>query len=172
MAAPAGGWLRAASERLFAPVAAACLFAMMALTFVEVVWRYFLDAPVTGGEEIQSFLLGFTVFAALPLVTRRERHIAVRALAGLLKGRAALAQRALVHAGTALGFVFLGFLLFDQAQALREGGTLTNFLDLPVAPAAYAFAVLAWIAAVMAIDRLVALLRGEAAPADPPQGQA
>jgi len=172
MKAPAGGWLRAATERAFAPVAAVCLCAMMALTFIEVVWRYFLDTPVTGGEEIQSFLLGFTVFTALPLVTRRERHIAMRALAGLLKGRAALTQRALVHAGTALGLTFLGFLLFDQAQSLREGGTLTNFLDLPVAPAAYVFAVLAWVAAVMAIDRMVALLRGEAAPADQPEGHA
>lgn len=170
--APPGGWLRVATERGLAPVAAVCLFAMMALTFIEVVWRYFLNTPVTGGEEIQSFLLGFTVFAALPLVTGRERHIAVRALASLLKGRAALVQRALVHAGTALGLAFLGFLLFDQAQSLREGGTLTNFLDLPVAPAAYVFAVLAGIAAVMAIDRLVALLRGERAPAAPPDGQA
>ena len=153
--------MRFLAETIFAPAAAICLFLMMAITVVEVVGRYFLDAPLTGGEEIKAFLLGFTIFAALPLVTRTQRHIAVRSLANLLTGRALSAQRAIVLSGTAAGLGFIGALLFDQARSLGESGTLTDFLDLPVAPPIYVFAVLAWAAALMALERLWRHIRGD-----------
>ena len=152
--------MRHLTERLLAPVAAACLFLMMALTFAEVIARYFLAMPLTGVEEIKSFLLGFTVFTALPLVTRRQRHIAVRALATFLRGRARTVQRALVLVGTALGLGFLGVLLWDQAGSLARDDQLTNFLDLPVAPPIYVFSVLAALAAMVALERLLVLVRG------------
>jgi TRAP-type C4-dicarboxylate transport system permease small subunit len=146
--------------RLFAPVTALCLFLMMAITFVEVIGRYFLGAPLTGGEEIKAFLLGFTIFTALPLVTRQQRHIAVRSLANMLKGRALFVQRTAVLAGTVVGLGFIGWLMFGQAQSLRESGELTGYLDLPVAPPIYVFAALAWMAALMALERLAQHLRG------------
>jgi len=152
--------------RLLAPVAAFCLFVMMAATFVEVIARYFLNAPLTGVEEIKSFLLGFTVFTALPLVTRLERHIAVRSLANLLRGKVRFAQHAVVLAGTALGLGFLAFLLLDQAGSLARDDALTNFLDLPLAPPIYGFSALAAIAALVALERLAALIRAGVAGDD------
>jgi len=151
--------MRFLTERVLAPVAALCLFLMMALTFIEVIARYFLAMPLTGVEEIKSFLLGFTVFTALPLVTRLQRHIAVRALATFLRGRARFVQRALVLTGTTLGLGFLGALLWDQAGSLARDDQLTNFLDLPVAPPIYVFAVLAAVAALVALERLMVLVR-------------
>src|SRR5690348_10576888 len=74
--------------RFLGPIAAICLFAMMALTFINVVARYFFDSPIAGGEEIEAFLLGFIIFSSIPLVTYHQRHIAVRSFAALLKGRA------------------------------------------------------------------------------------
>ena len=155
--------LAAAIRKGLAPVAAAALFLMMALTIVEVVGRYFLAMPLTGGEEIKSFLLGFGVFAALPLVTAAERHIAVRSVAQLLRGRAARAQRIIVRAGTAAGFLFIAALLFAQARTLAAAGTLTDFLDLPLAPAIYVFAALAATAAAIA---LALLAKRESEPHD------
>lgn len=149
-----GSRIEAALRRFFAPVAGFCLFLMMVLTFAEVVGRYFLATPVTGGEEIKAFLLGFTVFTALPLVTAAERHIAVRSLANLLKGRAAAAQRVVVRVGTAAGFAFIAVLLFLQAQSLAEDGTLSNYLDMPLAPPVYVFAALAAGAALVALALL------------------
>jgi TRAP-type transport system small permease protein len=141
-------------RRLCAPVAALALFLMMALTIAEVVGRYFLALPVTGAEEVKAFLLGFTVFTALPLVTAAERHIAVRSLANLLKGGAASVQRIVVRAGTAFGLAFIAALLYGQARALAAEGTLTDFLDLPLAPAIYVFAALAAAAALAALALL------------------
>ncbi|HLI21503.1 MAG TPA: TRAP transporter small permease [Stellaceae bacterium] len=153
---PLRGW----ALRLLGPIAAACLFAMMALTFVNVVARYFLDAPIAGGEEIQAFLLGFIIFAGIPLVTYHQRHIAVRSFAALLKGRAAFAQRVFVLAMTGLGFAFMAYLILLQAIELKEEGTLSTYLDIPEAPFTYAFAALMAVAALVAFALLVALLRG------------
>jgi TRAP-type transport system small permease protein len=144
-------------ERVLAGLAATSLFLMMALTFVEVVARYFLAAPISGSEEVKSFLLGITIFSALPLVTWQQRHIAVRSLAAFLKGRALSAQRAIVLAGATAGLAFVAYLLADQAHAMYLDGTLTTYLDLPEAPIVALFALLAVLASLIA---LVLLLRG------------
>ncbi len=152
-------------ERILAATAALCLFAMMALTFSSVVARYFLDRPFAGDDEIQSFLLGLIIFSAVPLVTRAQRHIAVRSFAALLKGRALFLQRAFVLAATAIGFAFIGYLILGQAETLGEEGILTSYLDIPEAPFAYLFAVLTWAAALAAFERLAQLWRGGVAGA-------
>jgi TRAP-type transport system small permease protein len=155
------------TERVLGAIAALALFAMMALTFLAVVGRYFLNRPIAGSEEIQGFLLGFIIFAALPLVTRAERHIAIRSFAAMLRGRALFAQRVLVLAATAGGFAFIGLLILHEAETMREDGSLSNFLDIPEAPFVYAFAALTLVAALAALARLVAVWRGSADTAAP-----
>jgi TRAP-type C4-dicarboxylate transport system permease small subunit len=147
-------------------IAAIGLFAMMALTFVTVVARYFLNRPIPGDSELQALLLGFIVFAAIPLVTRAQRHIAVRSFAALLKGRALLAQRLLVLAATALGIGFMDYFIVLQAETLAEEGSRTDYLEIPEAPFIYLFAVLMGIAALAAIELLVALARSGRADDD------
>lgn len=146
--------------RLLGPIAAVCLFGMMALTFIGVVARYFFNAPIAGVEEIQSFLLGFIVFGGVPLVTYHQRHIAVRAFAAMLRGRALFLQHAFVLGLTGFGFAFIGYLLFLQGTQLGEEGTLSTFLQVPEAPFAFIFAALMEVAALVAFGLLVALLRG------------
>ncbi|HWE73885.1 MAG TPA: TRAP transporter small permease [Stellaceae bacterium] len=152
---------RALALRLLGPLAAVCLFSMMALTFVGVVARYFFNAPIAGVEEIQAFLLGFIIFSGVPLVTYHQRHIAVRAFAAMLKGRALFAQRVFVLAMTGFGFAFMGYLLYLQGDQLQEEGTLSTFLQIPEAPFAFIFAALMEVAAIVAFALLIALLRGQ-----------
>jgi TRAP-type transport system small permease protein len=147
--------------RLLGPIAAVCLFGMMALTFIGVVARYFFNSPIAGSEEIQAFLLGFIVFSGIPLVTYHQRHIAVRAFASMLKGRALFVQRAFVLALTGFGFAFIAYILFLQGEQLGEEGTLSTFLQIPEAPFAYIFAALMMAAAIVAFVLLAAFLRGQ-----------
>lgn len=151
------GW----ALRLLGPIAAVCLFGMMALTFIGVVARYFFNRPIAGAEEIQAFLLGFIIFGGIPLVTYHQRHIAVRSFAALLKGPTLLAQRIFVLGLTGFGFVFIGYILLLQALQLQEEGTRSTFLNVPEAPFAYIFAALIAAAGVVAFILMVALLRGE-----------
>lgn len=145
--------------RLLGPIAAVCLFGMMALTFATVIARYFLNRPIAGDSELQAFLLGLIIFSAIPLVTREQRHIAVRSLAALLKGRALIIQHGFVLAATSAGFLFIAYLIFLQGETLWEERTRTNYLNILEAPFAYFFAFLAMIAALTAGELLLRLLR-------------
>jgi TRAP-type C4-dicarboxylate transport system permease small subunit len=149
-------------ERVLGPLAALSLFGMMALTFVGVFARYVFNHPIAGDSEIQAFLLGFTVFAAVPIVTHHQRHIAIRSFAALLKGRALAIQRGVVLAMTGIGFGALAYFLYIQADMLQEEGDLTTYLDIPEAPFIYFFAILLGIAALVAFERLYAFIRGRA----------
>lgn len=163
---------RSISERILGSVAAVCLFSMMALTFATVIARYFLDRPIAGDSELQAFLLGLIIFAALPLVTRGQRHIAVRVLATFLRGRALIVQHAFVFGVTAAGFAFIAYLIFLQAETLQEEDIRTSYLNIPEAPFAYFFAFLVLVAAVTAGELLYRLWRKHAVSDEPAPAEA
>lgn len=150
---------RSLPERVLGAIAGVCLFAMMALTFATVIARYFLDRPIAGDSELQAFLLGLIIFSALPLVTCAQRHIAVRAVATVLKGSALRFQQSFVLAITVAGFAFIAYFIFLQAKTLDEEDIRTSYLNMPEAPFAYFFAALVLIAALAAGGLLIDLLR-------------
>jgi TRAP-type C4-dicarboxylate transport system permease small subunit len=66
-------WLR----RILGGFGAVLLFVMMALTFIDVLGRYFFNAPLKGAFEITEFVLATLIFAGLPLATARSEHVTV-----------------------------------------------------------------------------------------------
>jgi TRAP-type C4-dicarboxylate transport system permease small subunit len=82
-AADAGA--RWAGRSMFMLGAFACLvlFAMMALTFVDVLGRYLLNRPLPGAYEMIAFMMPLMIFAILPRVCYREDHVTVDLLEGL-----------------------------------------------------------------------------------------
>src|SRR5437762_2957277 len=70
-------WFDRALVPLLGYVAATLMFCLMLLTCVDVVGRYFLNKPITGGFELTEVLLAALIFAGLPLVTLRGDHITV-----------------------------------------------------------------------------------------------
>ncbi len=65
------------SGLLLEGVIALALMLMMVATTVDVVGRYFFNAPLSGGVEIIELTLAVVVFGAYPLVTWRRAHICV-----------------------------------------------------------------------------------------------
>ena len=62
------------------------LVALIAVTCVDVIGRYFLNTPLTGAFEMTEILLAALVFSALPMTTERRAHVEVDLLAGKFKG--------------------------------------------------------------------------------------
>lgn len=118
-------------------VAALTLFAMMALTFADVIGRYFLNAPIAGAHEVISIMLGLIVFAALPVVTRNRGHITLGILEKFFQGRPRYMQRLGILLGTLATVAFISWLLWDQAETMRRGGHLSLYLNMPMAPIVY-----------------------------------
>ena len=54
---------------------AAALFAIMALTFFDVIGRKIVSQSIPGAFEITELLMVAVIFAALPLVSERGEHV-------------------------------------------------------------------------------------------------
>jgi TRAP-type C4-dicarboxylate transport system permease small subunit len=98
-------------ETLCGLLAAAALFAIMALTFFDVLGRKFADHSITGSLEMTELLMVIVIFAALPLVSERGEHVTFDSLDHYLPEWALRAQSALVNVLCGLtGLVHLALL--------------------------------------------------------------
>jgi TRAP-type C4-dicarboxylate transport system permease small subunit len=132
-----GSALLARLETVLRALLCATVFAMMAITAIDVVSRYVFSAPLRGAFEIVTLLLASSVFLALPLVTRANEHIAVDLLQPLLRGRVGRLQR---FAVLAIGAGVVGVVavqLWRHAGLMAAAGQITGFLEWPLAPLAY-----------------------------------
>ncbi|HUL91295.1 MAG TPA: TRAP transporter small permease [Burkholderiales bacterium] len=123
-------------------IAAALMFCLMLLTCVDVVGRYFLNKPVTGGFELTEMLLASLIFAGLPLVTLRGDHITVDLFDAVTPDWLFRVQHVLA---TLIGAACTGYLswrLWLRAEELAFRGETTSQLEFKVAWLAYAMAVL------------------------------
>lgn len=136
-------------------VASVLLFAMMLVTFVDVVGRYLFASPLPGAFELTEVLLGLIVFAGLPIVTWRSEHVTVDLLTVRLP---APTRRLLVRVAalaTALVLAMLAWRLSSTASDLLGYGDATVFLGIPLGPVAGAMAALAAVAGAAAVVRVV-----------------
>jgi len=152
-------------EPLLGAIAGVLLFCMMCITFVDVVLRYLFNAPLRGGFEITELMLVVLIFAALPLVSRREEHVVMDFLDRYLGPRLYRALRALEHVVSAAVMSGLGWLLWQKAGKLAAYGDTTSVLKIELAPFVYAIAVLIFVSALIHLGLVFARWRK-------PQGEA
>jgi TRAP-type transport system small permease protein len=139
--------------RPLAWLGAALVFAMMALTFVDVVGRYFFNAPVSGSAEATELMLAVIVFAGLPLAAAAREHIQIDLLDQLLSDRAKRWQAILGFAVAAIVTAFVAWRLALRAAELGRLGDLSSPLNLPAAWLAW-FLAAASVVAVLVFARL------------------
>lgn len=136
-------------------VVGSLIFAMMAVTFVDVVGRYFFNSPLQGSYELTEVMLAVSIFAALPLTTLMREHVTVDLFQPMFRGRAAGAANvfaALVSATTLGGFAWR---LWVQAMDMARYGDASLFLNIPYAPVAIFMAAMSAVSAVCALALLV-----------------
>lgn len=137
-------------ERALEAIMAIFLLSMALITVIDVVGRYLLNAPLTGGYEIVQYLMALSVFASLPLATRAENHLTVSLVTDQLTGWARRGHRIVILIVSALSLAFITWRLAEQAAALASRGTLSGSLGLPLAPIAWTMTVLAGLAVLVA----------------------
>ncbi|SEO66580.1 TRAP-type C4-dicarboxylate transport system, small permease component [Salinihabitans flavidus] len=132
-------------------LAISALFAMMVLTFTDVLLRSFASAPIPGAAELTEVFLATTVFAAMPATSLWGRHISVDLFDSFVAAR--------IREGLA-NFIF-GILLFWPVVKCWESGArtigygeVTLYLRLPVGWIIYL------IAAGMTLAACAMILRG------------
>jgi TRAP-type C4-dicarboxylate transport system permease small subunit len=129
--------------------AAAVLFCMMALTFVDVVGRYLFNHSVPGSFEITEIMMAMLIFAGLPLVSRREEHVTVDLVDHLLGARGRRAQRAVIEFVSGVLLLGLAHLLLNKAHETARYGDTTTVLQIKLAPFVYAMVLFVAVAGVI-----------------------
>ncbi|MDH3232924.1 MAG: TRAP transporter small permease [Alphaproteobacteria bacterium] len=159
-----GGAFTTAIHGLSGGAAGIVLFALMAVTMVDVVGRYVFSAPLPGGNEIVQILMAAIIYAALPSVCRQEAHITVDLLDGLTPRRVVPFRQMVMNAVGAAVMGTICWCLWLLAERLREDHETWEYLVWERAPVVYFMCVLSGIGAVIFLANLLRYLRGARGP--------
>jgi TRAP-type C4-dicarboxylate transport system permease small subunit len=130
-------------------LAAVALFAIMALTLVDVSGRKFLSQSVPGSLELTELLMVVVIFAALPLVSLRGEHVLFDSLDTLMSPWLLRLQLALVDLFCAAALLGLAWLMWQKAGQMAEYGDVTAQLKLPLGPFVQLMSVLCGVTALV-----------------------
>lgn len=151
-----------ACDFVLASVAGSLLFAMMTLTFVDVVLRYFFNSPIKGGFEVTEMMMAVLIFAGLPLVSRKNEHVTIDAFDRFFPAGVRRVLHVIIHLVCAMTLVGMAWLLYRKAGNFAEIGDITQTLKFPIAPFVYLMA---------ALTLVTAAVHVASAFADPPVDQ-
>jgi TRAP-type C4-dicarboxylate transport system permease small subunit len=137
--------------------AGAALFAMMVLTFMDVVGRKFFGHSIGGSVELTELLMLALIFGALPLASLAGEHVIFDLLDALLPERVKRWQSLISNLICTVLVGFTAWFVFNRAIRTQSMGDTTAQLLIPVAPFHYAAALLL---AVCALIHLYLALSG------------
>ena len=113
-------------------VACAALFAMMVMTFCDVVFRSVLNAPIEAATELTRIFMAVVVFCVMPIVSARGDHISVDLTDGIFE------RLGMTRWRNALVFLVCGIMMiwplnrvWILAERLRDYGDVTEYLAIP-----------------------------------------
>jgi TRAP-type C4-dicarboxylate transport system permease small subunit len=130
-------------------LAALALFAIMALTLVDVAGRKLLNHSITGSLEVTEILMVVVIFAALPLVSLHGEHVVFDSLDHLMPAWLRRLQQGLVDLACAGALGALAWLMWDKASQMASYGDTTAQLQLPMGPFVGLMAVLCGLTALV-----------------------
>lgn len=134
-----GLWARgaAACDRALGLLAAATLFFMMCVTFLDVVMRKVLPGTFPAADELTKLSLGVLIFSALPLIAARRGHLVISLFDGAFTQAANRIRMVVIDLVSAVLLGVLAWRLALTALRFGEYGDQTLFLRAPLAPFAW-----------------------------------
>jgi TRAP-type transport system small permease protein len=136
-------------ERWLGLAAAASLFSMMALTFVDVFSRKFLGFSIRGSLELTELLMLAVIFMGLPLASLKGEHVFFDLLDHLLPERLRRLQAAIANTICVVILSGAAWLVWQRAGRTVLMGDTTAQLQIGIGPFHYSAAVLLALTALM-----------------------
>lgn len=149
-------------SNVLAGFACLVLLGVMAITFVDVVGRYFFNAPITFAVELIQLGMGLLVLFGLAITTLNRGHIAVDVIESLVPP---VVAKLLAAIAALCGLAFIALIawrLWDRAFKFMDDGLATDVLFLPVWPVVMLMAFAASVAAFVALAQVIKPSIGQA----------
>ena len=137
------------------------LAAMMLLTFVDVVGRYIIDAPIFGASEMISTMLALLIFLGLGIANARDKHIVVELVDSKIRTLSPKVYDWMVQGFSILAMCLIVYVLVESAIEAMRSGSATIVLEWPMAWITGTVAVLA---ALSLVSQVLGLVTGSGKP--------
>lgn len=148
--------------RLPVALASLALFALMCLTFADVILRSALNAPIEAATELTRLLMAVVVFSALPVISYTGLHISVDLTDPLFaKFRLERIRDGLVNLACGGMLYFPARRIVDLAERAKSYGDQTEYLNIPTFYIGWFIAISSFITAAVLILRGVMILMGK-----------
>jgi TRAP-type C4-dicarboxylate transport system permease small subunit len=156
-----GVWARgvAVCDRALALLAAATLFFMMCVTFIDVVMRRVLPGTFPAADELTKLSLGVLIFSSLPLIAKRREHLVISLFDNAFPRRVDRVRLVVIDLVSAALLGVLAWRLAVTAQRFGEFNDSTMLLGAPIAPFAWFMFATAALASGIAVALAIARLR-------------
>ncbi|MDH3740907.1 MAG: TRAP transporter small permease subunit [Hyphomicrobiales bacterium] len=145
----AGRWL----AFLPSAVAATSLFALMVMTFFDVILRSAFNDPVESATEMTRLFMAITVFSALPVISWRGDLIVVDLFDPLFSARLARIRDVIINIVCGIVLFWPALRVWQLAGRAREYGDVTEYLNIPQFYIAYFIAIATFVTAVVLLVR-------------------
>ncbi|RMF36240.1 MAG: TRAP transporter small permease subunit [Alphaproteobacteria bacterium] len=140
-------------------LAAAALFVLMVMTFLDVLLRSILNAPIEVAADMTRVLMAITVFSVMPALSAGGGQISVDLLDAQFR------RFGLSRARDAVVSLFCGVILFwpasrviDLAERARSYGDVMEYLGLPLFYIGWFIGIMSFLTALALVGRAVALV--------------
>ena len=130
------------------------LIALVAVTFIDVVGRYFIAQPLPGGHVIVQCLVCLLIFTGLPIVVFDDAHLRVRLLDRRMTPRLRRWRDIGVNCIVIASLVAVTGQMFWQAGYFGANGEYFESIRIPLSWMAWCAAIATALATVLAILRL------------------
>ena len=112
-------------------ISAIFLFALMAMTFFDVVLRSTINNPIESATELTRLFMAIVVFASLPLVSWKGSHIVVDLLDPMFNRKLAHFRDIAIDLICGVALLWPAKRILDLAERARSYGDVTEYLGLP-----------------------------------------
>lgn len=135
----------------FELIAANALFALMILTFIDVIGRYFLGRPVLGATELTEMGLAIVIFSVMPVVTWRGVHIVVDLIDIFVSNTILRIFTVISSIIITTSLLFVSYRIWELGVRMLRRGITTDFLFIESGYILQFIAVFSWFTGISAL---------------------
>ncbi|MFT4793449.1 MAG: TRAP-type C4-dicarboxylate transport system permease small subunit [Paracoccaceae bacterium] len=137
---------------------AAALFALMLMTFADVVLRSAFDAPLPAATELTRILMAVVVFSGIPIISAKGNHISVDLLDSFFPRRIRVIRDALICIACGVLLYWPAERVMVLAERARSYGDVTEYLAIPEVYPAMFIGYAVYLTAALMVLRGIALI--------------